>query len=81
MLRPGGMVYTITDVEDLATWMRERFAGSRQFEEVGEEERERDECVGVMREETEEGRKVGRNGGSKFVSVWRRVVDPPWPEE
>ena len=54
VLKPGGIVYTITDVEDLANWMRERFAGSRQFEEVGEEERERDECVMVMREETEE---------------------------
>ena len=37
-------------------------------------------CVRVMREETEEGKKVGRNGGRKFVAVWRRRADPAWPE-
>lgn len=81
MLRPGGKIYTITDVEDLASWMRDRITASRQFEEVREGQREEDICVSVMREETEEGKKVGRNGGSKFVSVWRRLPDPPWPGE
>lgn len=79
MLKPGAKVYTITDVEDLGTWMRERFAASRQFEEVGDAENEADVCVSVMREDTEEGKKVSRNGGTKFVSVWRRLPDPPWP--
>lgn len=74
-------MYTITDVEDLGKWMWERFGGSVQFEEVGEEERESDVCVRTMRTETEEGRKVDRNGGRKFVSVWRRVGDPGWPGE
>lgn len=74
-------MYTITDVEDLATWMRERFSQSRLFVEVGEGERESDECVKVMRSRTEEGIKVERNKGLKIVSVWRRVDDPPWPGE
>lgn len=51
------------------------------WERVSEEELERDPCVRVMREETEEGKKVSRNGGRKFVSVWRRREDPPWPDE
>jgi tRNA (guanine-N7-)-methyltransferase len=51
------------------------------WERVGEEELERDPCVRVMREETEEGKKVSRNGGRKFVSVWRRREDPRWPDE
>ena len=34
-----------------------------------------------MREETEEGRKVERNGGRKLVACWKRVGDPPWPGE
>jgi tRNA (guanine-N(7)-)-methyltransferase len=78
-LRPGGKVYTITDVEDLHNWMVERFEAHPSFERVGEEEVEGDVCVGVMREETEEGKKVTRNGGRKFVAVFRRGVDPEWP--
>ncbi|KAL6718009.1 tRNA (guanine-N(7)-)-methyltransferase (tRNA(m7G46)-methyltransferase) [Lecanora helva] len=107
VLRPGGCVYTITDVEELALWMRERFrefggkgAGEKMFVEVevpeeeregewiggdsgggGEQRREVARLVRCIREETEEGKKVKRNGGMKFVSVWRRREDPKWPDE
>jgi tRNA (guanine-N7-)-methyltransferase len=79
VLRPGGKVYTITDVEDLHVWMVEHLEGHPSFERVGEEEVEADECVGVMRAETEEGKKVERNGGVKYAAVFRRVEDLPWP--
>lgn len=79
VLRPGGKIYTITDVEDLHDWMVEHLAGHASFERVGEEEVEGDVCVEVMRRETEEGKKVGRNGGRKFVAVFSRLEDPPWP--
>ncbi|OQO12078.1 hypothetical protein B0A48_02717 [Cryoendolithus antarcticus] len=102
VMKPGGVAYTITDVEDLHLWMCSAFRGSGGlFEEVpGDvwEEREGEdgldgggkgmgeaweaevrEDVRIMREETEEGKKVTRNGGQKFVGVWRRVADPPWP--
>lgn len=79
VLRPGGKVYTITDVEDLHLWMVEHFEAHPSFERVGDEATEADECVGVMREETEEGKKVSRNGGKKFVAVFERLEDPPWP--
>jgi tRNA (guanine-N7-)-methyltransferase len=78
-LAPGGKVYTITDVEDLHEWMVERFEAHPSFERVGDAEVEADECVAVMREETEEGKKVTRNKGKKFVAVFRRGVDPEWP--
>jgi tRNA (guanine-N7-)-methyltransferase len=39
-----------------------------------------DECVKAMRVETEEGKKVERNKGLKFVACFRRVEDPAWPE-
>lgn len=120
VLRPGGCVYTITDVEELGVWMRGRLeafgksgvggddgdddGGGREvgegggeglFEmvEVPEEGREGewvDEggekgevgmLVRCIREETEEGKKVTRNGGRKFVSVFRRRKDPAWPDE
>ncbi|TKA81473.1 tRNA (guanine-N(7)-)-methyltransferase [Friedmanniomyces simplex] len=79
VMKPGGKVYTITDVEDLHVWMAEHFAAHPSFERVGEEELEGDECVGTMRTETEEGKKVERNSGTKYVVVFRRLEDPPWP--
>ncbi|KAF2002938.1 putative methyltransferase [Amniculicola lignicola CBS 123094] len=81
VLRPGGIVYTITDVEDLHNWMVGHFEKHPSFEMVGEEELEKegDVCVGIMRKETEEGKKVERNKGMKFVACFRRAEDPPWP--
>lgn len=131
VLRPGGCVYTITDVEELAGWMRGRFEafgkgggrggedgndddddenddggggggveggegrGEGMFERVelpeeGKEGEWVDEggekgqvgmLVRCIREETEEGKKVTRNEGKKFVSVFRRKEDPAWPDE
>ncbi|KAG6007482.1 tRNA (guanine-N(7)-)-methyltransferase (tRNA(m7G46)-methyltransferase) [Claviceps maximensis] len=77
-LRPGGIVYTITDVEALHLWMVQHLDAHPSFERVSEEEVEKDECVKVMREETEEGKKVARNQGQKFVALFRRLEDPPW---
>lgn len=79
VLRPGGIVYTITDVEDLHNWMVEHLAAHPAFERVPEAEQESDECVAVMREETEEGKKVTRNNGNKYVALFRRKEDPEWP--
>ena len=81
VLRPGGVVYTITDVEDLHLWMCEKFDGHASFERLTEEEEQKDELVGVMRTETEEGKKVERNKGRKFVACWRRRDVPVWPGE
>lgn len=119
VLKPGGLLYTITDVEEYHEWILEHFGvrtekaapvdpsekpgnnGEQQqqrddadydsdnessqarvkelFERVSDEELAKDECVRVMREETEEGRKVARNNGPKFVAVFRRLPDPEWP--
>lgn len=78
VLRPGGIVYTITDVEPLHLWMVEHFDAHPSFERVAEDEAESDPCVAVMRAETEEGKKVARNKGHKFVALFRRREDPPW---
>ena len=71
-------MYTITDVEDLHQWMAGHFERHPSFERMGEEETERDECVHIMRSETEEGKKVERNKGNKYVACFRRVEDPAW---
>ncbi|KAI2633507.1 putative methyltransferase-domain-containing protein [Xylaria nigripes] len=77
-LRPGGIVYTITDVEDLHDWMVRHFEAHPSFKRVPEEEQEADPCVEIMKTETEESKKVERNKGQKFVALFRRLEDPPW---
>ncbi len=80
VLRPGGIVYTITDVPDLHEWMVEHFTAHPSFERAPEEEQEADPCVAIMRTETEEGKKVERNKGQKLVALFRRLEDPPYGE-
>lgn len=78
VMKPGGKVYTITDVEDLHCWMVEHLQGHPSFERVDDDEVEGDECVAIMRVETEEGKKVERNNGKKYVAVFRRLEHPLW---
>jgi tRNA (guanine-N(7)-)-methyltransferase len=78
VLRPGGIVYTITDVEALHEWVVGHFDRHPSFERVPVEEQDEDECVKIMMTETEEGKKVDRNNGQKYVALYRRLADPPW---
>ncbi|KAL6404716.1 tRNA (guanine-N(7)-)-methyltransferase [Ilyonectria robusta] len=77
-LRPGGIVYTITDVEALHEWMVQHLDAHPAFERVSKEDEAADPCVKVMTDETEEGKKVSRNNGQKFVALFRRLEDPVW---
>ncbi|KAJ5778011.1 tRNA (guanine-N(7)-)-methyltransferase [Penicillium odoratum] len=90
LLRPGGKLYSITDVEEYHHWILRHFivqegedvsAGSSKFlwERVEGEELEQDPCVTVMSCETEESKKVSRNKGNKYVAVFRRKENPDWP--
>lgn len=78
VMRPGGIVYTITDVKDLHEWMVSHFEAHPSFERVPKEQEQSDECVKIMLTETEEGKKVERNQGEKFVALFRRLDDPQW---
>jgi tRNA (guanine-N(7)-)-methyltransferase len=78
-LCPGGIVYTITDVQDLHQWMVEHFEAHPAFERVPKNVEEGDECVRIMSTETEESKKVDRNKGPKYVALFRRRDDPPFP--
>ena len=51
----------------------------RSFQRLTEEELEADPLVTAMREETEEGKKVARNGGSKYYAVFRRLLSSEEP--
>ncbi|KAF8468847.1 putative methyltransferase-domain-containing protein [Kalaharituber pfeilii] len=78
VLRPGGIAYTITDVEDLHLWMAKHFEDHPLFIRLTDEELAADECVEIMKTETEEGKKVERNKGTKYVACFRRLADPDW---
>lgn len=79
VMRPGGLVYTITDVKDLHDWMVLHFDAHPSFERVSQEDQEADPLVKVMSMETEEGKKVTKNNGVKFVALYKRLEDPLWP--
>jgi len=78
ILHPGGIIYTITDVEDLHQWMVEHFETHPSFKRISQDEEEKDECVRLMMTETEESKKVERNKGPKYVALFKRLEDPPW---
>ena len=72
----GGVVYTITDVKELHEWMVEHFVEFPLFERVLEDDLQDDPVIMKLYESTEEGQKVSRNKGDKFLAVLRRVEDP-----
>lgn len=102
VMRPGGLIYAITDVEDLFEWISGCFSGQGEYGATGVEGEGRGmeggrrselwervdvngeeagldgRIMAAVGEKTEEGRKVERNKGEKFVGVWRRKPDPEW---
>eukprot|EP00043_Microstomoeca_roanoka_P007236 m.69695 g.69695 ORF g.69695 m.69695 type:complete len:257 (+) comp13749_c0_seq2:198-968(+) len=83
-LRPGGLIYTITDVIAMNKWMVDHLAAHPLFERVSQEELEKDEIIPKLYQSTEEGKKVYRNkargenhgDGDVRVAVFRRKPDP-----
>ncbi|XP_053083266.1 tRNA (guanine-N(7)-)-methyltransferase isoform X2 [Pangasianodon hypophthalmus] len=71
-----GLVYTMTDVEEVHVWMVKHFTEHPLFSRVSEEGLQDDIIVGRLGTCTEEGKKVQRNGGKNFLAVFRRVEDP-----
>ncbi|VDD94002.1 unnamed protein product [Enterobius vermicularis] len=76
LLKFGGLIYTITDVEDLHLWMVKHLSEHPLFERLNEEEMKADPVVELLFESTEEGQKVTRNAGKKWPAVFRRLPDP-----
>jgi len=75
VLREGGLVYTITDVEDLHLWMVKHFTEHPLFRRVTNEQLSGDVIIPHLYGSSEEGQKVTRNSGSKFLAVFTRVKD------
>ena len=74
-LVPSGKLYAITDVKELHEWHVAKCDSHPLFERiVDEDELAQDPCVDAMITETEEGKKVARNGGNKYFAVYRRLI-------
>ncbi|CAM0138508.1 tRNA (guanine-N(7)-)-methyltransferase (tRNA(m7G46)-methyltransferase) [Umbelopsis sp. WA50703] len=76
IMRVGGILYTITDVRDLHEWMVEHLDAHPLFERIPDEECDQDPVTEHVRTATEEGKKVARNEGDKFLACYRRIADP-----
>lgn len=75
ILRPGGILYTITDVHDLHTWMVKHLDAFPLFQRLSDEDLAGDVCVDAVWNATEEGKKVTRNKGDKWFAAFRRIAD------
>ncbi|XP_064091858.1 tRNA (guanine-N(7)-)-methyltransferase-like [Macrobrachium nipponense] len=80
VLREGALVYTVTDVKDLHEWMVYHFTQHPLFERESEEHLADDEVVKHLFDSSEEGQKVSRNNGDKFLAVFRRIGDPVYSQ-
>lgn len=75
-LRPGGIIYTITDVKDLHDWMRSHLEAFPLFTYVDEETLRAEgkgPIIDAVFTSTEEGKKVERNKGDKWLACFRRI--------
>ena len=76
VMREGGILYTITDVEELGQWMAKHLDEHPMFERVCEGDLAADPVIPLLYTGTEEGQKVERNAGSTYLNVFRRVANP-----
>lgn len=76
VLAEDAIVYTITDVVELHRWIVKHFEEHPLFEEVTKQDMETDPIVEKLYESTEEGQKVTRNKGDKYLAVFRKIADP-----
>lgn len=73
VLGVGGLLYTISDVQELSEWMQSKLDGHPLFEKVSDAELANDPAAALLEEGTEEGQKVARNSGSVWRAVYRRI--------
>ncbi|PLW07643.1 hypothetical protein PCANC_26852 [Puccinia coronata f. sp. avenae] len=80
VLKPNGIIYTITDVKDLNVWMVKHLSEHPLFKPIEAEELIRadpleDQLIKSIYNLTEEGKKVTRNKGDKFLAIFRRISE------
>ncbi|XP_034949578.1 tRNA (guanine-N(7)-)-methyltransferase [Chelonus insularis] len=80
VLAEQGIVYTVTDVKDLHEWIVKHFEEHCLFQRISDDELKNDPVIPKLYESTEEGQKVTRNKGDKYLAVFRRIPDPYIPD-
>jgi tRNA (guanine-N7-)-methyltransferase len=73
-----GRLYVITDVKDLHEWHIAKCNAHPMFRKLTEDEMDADPCVKLMKETTEEGKKVvreGKFGHEMYYGVYERISD------
>ncbi|XP_067935243.1 tRNA (guanine-N(7)-)-methyltransferase B-like [Watersipora subatra] len=75
-MKVGGIVYTVTDVKDLHDWMTLHLAEHPLFEQLSQQEMDADPVTEKLYDSSEEGKKVTRNSGDKYLSFFRRIQTP-----
>ena len=75
VLKPGGRLYTITDVKALYDWIYTSLTNHPLFQEicVNTPSLQDDPCVHLMYTTTEEGKKAKKLGKEVFSCVFRRI--------
>lgn len=74
VLKPKARLYCITDVKELHEWHVAKCDAHPMFRRLPDDQVEtNDPCVEAMKTETEEGKKVARNKGSKYYAVFERI--------
>lgn len=73
IMKKGGRIYVITDVKDLYDWELEKLSEHRLFRKLTEAEEQADICCSLIVDNTEEGKKVTRNKGSKYLCAFERL--------
>ncbi|XP_064257065.1 LOW QUALITY PROTEIN: basic proline-rich protein-like [Passer domesticus] len=76
VLRPGGLVYTVTDVPELHQWMLQHFGEHPLFEPLPPAQLAADPLLPLLPAVTEEGQRARRAGPPP---LHRRVPPPPRP--
>jgi len=72
-LKPTGRIYSITDIEELHIWNDSHLAKHKLFRKLTKEEMDSDPCIEMISTLTEEGKRVTREGGAKYYTVYERV--------
>lgn len=73
VLEEGGILYTVTDVEELHQWMVKHLTEHPLFRRMTDEELATDLCIDLVLNSSEESRKVDRVNGKKYLAVFQRI--------
>lgn len=71
----SGIIYTVTDVKELHDWIVKHFNEHPLFNRKLEDELKSDPVIEKLYNSSEEGQKVSRNNGDKFLAVFQRIED------